>query len=86
MSEKATCYNSKEPGEISCCQTEAEIGYRRKGMKYLVIGAGGTGGALGAYLAKGGKDVALIARGAHLAALLANGLRITAFIAFSSAC
>lgn len=32
-------------------------------MKYLVIGAGGTGGALGAYLAKGGKDLTLIARG-----------------------
>lgn len=45
-------------------------------MKYLVIGAGGTGGALGAYLARGGKDVTLIARGAHLAAIQSRGLRI----------
>lgn len=45
-------------------------------MKYLVIGAGGTGGALGAYLAKGGKEVTLIARGAHLSAIQARGLRV----------
>lgn len=45
-------------------------------MKYLVIGAGGTGGALGAYLARGGKDVTLIARGAHLTAIQSLGLRV----------
>lgn len=45
-------------------------------MKYLVIGAGGTGGALGAYLARGGKDVTLIARGAHLEAIQTRGLRV----------
>ena len=45
-------------------------------MKYLIIGAGGTGGALGAYLARGGKDVTLIARGAHLEAIQARGLRV----------
>ena len=33
-------------------------------MKYLVYGAGGTGGCLAAFLAMGGKDVTLIARGA----------------------
>ena len=43
-------------------------------MKYLVIGAGGTGGAIGGFMTKAGKDVTLIARGAHLAALQANGL------------
>ena len=37
-------------------------------MKYLIIGAGGTGGPLGFYLTKAGKDVTLIARGAHLKA------------------
>ena len=35
-------------------------------MKYLVIGAGGTGGSIGAYMTEAGKDVTLIARGAHL--------------------
>ena len=44
--------------------------------KYLVIGAGGTGGALGAYLARGGMDVTFIARGAHLRAMKDNGLRV----------
>ncbi|MCC6095726.1 MAG: 2-dehydropantoate 2-reductase, partial [Eubacterium sp.] len=37
--------------------------------KYLVIGAGGTGGVLGAYLARKGKNVTLIARGKHLEAM-----------------
>ena len=31
-------------------------------MKYVVIGAGGTGGAIGGFMAKVGKDVTLIAR------------------------
>lgn len=43
-------------------------------MKYLIIGAGGTGGPLGFYLTKAGKDVTLIARGAHLKALNEQGL------------
>lgn len=43
-------------------------------MKYLVYGAGGTGGCLAAYLAMGGKDVSLIARGAHRDAIEKNGL------------
>ena len=43
-------------------------------MKYLVYGAGGTGGCLAAFLAMGGKDVSLIARGAHRAAIEKNGL------------
>lgn len=45
-------------------------------MKYLIIGAGGTGGTVGGYLAAGGKDVTLIARGRHLAAMQEHGLRI----------
>lgn len=44
-------------------------------MKYLVIGAGGTGGAIGGFLARAGKDVTLIARGAHLAKMQAQGLK-----------
>lgn len=43
-------------------------------MKYLVIGAGGTGGAIGGFLAKAGASVTLIARGAHLAQMKENGL------------
>ena len=31
-------------------------------MKYLIIGAGGTGGTLGFYMTKAKKDVTLIAR------------------------
>ena len=45
-------------------------------MKYLIIGAGGTGGCIGAYMAEAGKDVTLIARGAHLEAIKKNGLRM----------
>lgn len=43
-------------------------------MKYVVIGAGGTGGAIGGFMAKAGKDVTLIARGAHLQKMLLDGL------------
>ncbi len=49
-------------------------------MKYLIIGAGGTGGCIGAYMAEAGKDVTLIARGEHLKKINENGLKInTAF-------
>ena len=44
-------------------------------MKYAVIGAGGTGGSIGGFLAKAGKDVTLIARGRHLACMRERGLR-----------
>ena len=43
-------------------------------MNYLVIGAGGTGGAIGGYLSRAGKEVTLIARGAHLEAMQKKGL------------
>lgn len=43
-------------------------------MKYAIIGAGGTGGSLGFFMAKAGKDVTLIARGRHLDAIRQNGL------------
>lgn len=43
-------------------------------MKYLIIGAGGTGGCLAAYLGAAGKDVHVIARGEHLKAIQKNGL------------
>lgn len=45
-------------------------------MNYVIIGAGGIGGAIGGYLAAEGKDVTLIARGEHLRALQKDGLTI----------
>ena len=45
-------------------------------MKYAIIGAGGTGGCLGFFLKKAGKDVTLIARGKHLEAIRKNRLTI----------
>lgn len=48
-------------------------------MKYLVIGAGGTGGLISGYLAKNQLDVTLIARGEHLYAIQNDGLTIKAY-------
>jgi 2-dehydropantoate 2-reductase len=45
-------------------------------MKYLIIGAGGTGGGIGAYMTEAGKDVTLIARGEHLKKMQERGLRM----------
>ena len=45
-------------------------------MKYLVIGAGGTGGSIGAYMTEAGKDVTLIARGEHLKKMQKHGLNM----------
>ncbi|MBQ9827563.1 MAG: 2-dehydropantoate 2-reductase [Lachnospiraceae bacterium] len=45
-------------------------------MKYLIIGTGGTGGPVGAFLARAGKDVTFIARGEHLKAMKEHGLKI----------
>lgn len=45
-------------------------------LKYLIIGAGGTGLPIGAYLAKAGKNVTFIARGANLKAMKNGGVKI----------
>ena len=45
-------------------------------MKYIIIGAGGTGGILGFYMTKAGKDVTLIARNAHLEAMQKQELSV----------
>ena len=45
-------------------------------MKYLIIGAGGTGGVTGYYMKKAGKDVTLIARGEHLKRIREQGLKL----------
>ena len=44
--------------------------------KYLIVGAGGTGGPVGAYLARAGRDVTFIARGDNLRAMKEQGLRV----------
>lgn len=45
-------------------------------MRIAIMGSGGVGGYVGAWLQQAGQDVSFIARGAHLAALRAQGLRI----------
>lgn len=45
-------------------------------MKYVVTGAGGTGGILSAALYKAGCDISVIARGKHLEKIKENGLVI----------
>ena len=48
----------------------------KKELNYLVIGAGGTGGCIAAYLTRGGKHTVVIARGAHLEAMKKQRLEI----------
>ncbi|KOV79470.1 2-dehydropantoate 2-reductase [Streptomyces sp. NRRL WC-3618] len=45
-------------------------------MRYIIIGAGAVGGAIGGRLAGAGHDVVLVARGAQYEALRAHGLRL----------
>ena len=45
-------------------------------MRYAIVGAGATGGFLGACLARAGEDVTLIARGPHLAAMRERGITV----------
>ena len=45
-------------------------------MRFIVYGAGGVGGCIGAGLREAGRDVMLIARGAHRAAMQRSGLSI----------
>ena len=44
-------------------------------MRFVIYGAGGIGGSLGARLHLNGNEVCLIARGAHFEAIQANGLQ-----------
>ncbi|MFF3942240.1 ketopantoate reductase family protein [Streptomyces phaeofaciens] len=45
-------------------------------MRYIIIGAGAVGGAVGGRLAEAGQEVVLVARGPHRAALAEGGLRL----------
>jgi 2-dehydropantoate 2-reductase len=44
--------------------------------RFAIVGAGATGGYLGACLARSGADVVLVARGPHLAAMRERGLTV----------
>lgn len=44
--------------------------------RYIILGAGAVGGAIGGRLALAGRSVVLVARGDHLAALRDGGLRL----------
>jgi 2-dehydropantoate 2-reductase len=44
--------------------------------RYIILGAGAVGGALGGRLGLAGRDVVLVARGDHLVALRERGLRL----------
>jgi 2-dehydropantoate 2-reductase len=44
-------------------------------MRFIIYGAGGIGGTIGAELHKAGEEVILIARGDHLTAMQRDGLR-----------
>lgn len=46
------------------------------GRRYVIYGAGGIGGAIGARLFAAGREAALIARGPHLDAIRARGLTV----------
>lgn len=46
-------------------------------MRYIIVGAGAVGGAIGGRLAEAGHDVVLVARGAQYEALRTGGLRLT---------
>src|SRR5439155_6663787 len=50
--------------------------HRRRLVKIAIVGAGATGGYLGARLARAGEPVTLVARGPHLAAMRAHGVRL----------
>ncbi|NJQ08658.1 ketopantoate reductase family protein [Streptomyces lonarensis] len=45
-------------------------------MRYIIIGAGAVGGAIGGRLFQSGHEVVLVARGDHLAALREEGLHL----------
>lgn len=45
-------------------------------MKYCIIGAGGTGGSIAAFMSEAGKDVTVIARGKHLEMMQQHGLHM----------
>lgn len=54
---------------------DQEVPGAGSGRRYIIIGAGAIGGAIGARLAEAGHEVVLVARGAQYTALKANGLR-----------
>ncbi|MCZ6620078.1 MAG: hypothetical protein O7E57_18320, partial [Gammaproteobacteria bacterium] len=67
------------PGPVHGIETrrsERKVG--EKHMRFVIYGAGGVGGTIGARLFQQGYDVQLIARGAHGDALISHGLKFVA--------
>jgi 2-dehydropantoate 2-reductase len=52
-------------------------------MRIVILGAGGIGSIVAAFLARGGHDVTLIARGEHLKAIRERGLTVTGLADFT---
>ena len=48
--------------------------------KYLVVGTGGVGGSIAAFMALAGKDATCIARGSHLQKINADGIHLKSFL------
>jgi 2-dehydropantoate 2-reductase len=54
-----------------------------RAMRIVILGAGGIGSIVAAFLARGGHDVTLIARGEHLKAIRERGLTVTGLADFT---
>jgi 2-dehydropantoate 2-reductase len=52
-------------------------------MEFVVLGGGGIGSVVAAFLARAGHDVRLVTRGEHLQAIRADGLRVGGLADFS---
>ena len=50
-----------------------------RNMRYVILGAGAIGCAIGGRLFEHGHDVVLVARGAHQAALAGEGLELRGY-------
>jgi 2-dehydropantoate 2-reductase len=53
-------------------------------MDFVVLGGGGIGSVVAAFLAQAGHDVRLVTRGEHLAAIRADGLRVSGLADFTA--
>ena len=51
-------------------------------MRIVILGAGGVGSVIGAYLARNGADVIMIARPSHAAAVQRHGLQVSGLADF----
>jgi 2-dehydropantoate 2-reductase len=59
--------------DFSWCRRERE----ERGLRFVVMGAGSIGSAVGGMLHAGGNDVFLVGKGPHIEAVMERGLEIT---------